>query len=105
MSNQWIRADADNLIKEIQGEKVVSKSHTDCPEESQCKTGIKSGLGMFVQTAHVAHGIEHCNNPQERSCQSKNHGKGINPERNAYAGKNIKNSALQHLSCQNIRHH
>ena len=33
MSDQWVGADADNLIKEIQGKKVVRKSHTDSPEE------------------------------------------------------------------------
>ena len=33
MSDQWVGADTDDLIKEIQGKKVVRKSHTNSPEE------------------------------------------------------------------------
>ena len=84
---------------------MVGKSNTDSPEECQGKTGVEPCLGMLMQAAHVSHGIKHGDNPQERRCQGKDHGKGIDPEGHAQAGEDFKNSTLQHIACQDIRHH
>jgi hypothetical protein len=105
VGNQRIGADRNDLVKEVQGEEVIGKGNTDGPEERQGKTGIKAGLGMFMQTAHVAHGIENRNDPQKRSGQGKYHGKGIDPESYAYAWENIENRAFQHFACQYLRYH
>jgi len=95
MRNKWISADTDNLIKEIQGKKIIGKSHSDGTEEGQGKTGVKPGLGMFLQAAHIAHGVKYSYNPEKRSGQRKYHGKGINPEGDGQARQNIENPAFQ----------
>ena len=64
MGDQRIGADGDDLVKEVQGEKIVGEGHTDGTEDGQREAGIEPGLGMFVQAPHISHGIEDGDGPE-----------------------------------------
>ena len=64
MGNQRIGADRDDLVEEVEGEEVVGEGHTDGTEDGQGETGVETGLGMFVQSPHIAHGIEDGDGPE-----------------------------------------
>ncbi len=73
MCDQGIGTDGDNLIKKIHGEKIVGESDSDGTEDCKSKTGIKAGLRMLFQAAHITHGIENSNCPERGRYNGKNH--------------------------------
>ena len=64
MCNQWIGADRHYLIKKVQGKKVVGQRNTDGSEDRQGKSGVEPGLGMFLQSPHIAHRVIDRNSPE-----------------------------------------
>jgi hypothetical protein len=71
MSHQRIGADADDLVEEVHGQQIVGKGYADGAEQRQGKAGVETGLGMFMQAAHISGRIEHCQDPEKEATRAK----------------------------------
>ncbi len=105
VGNQRIGADRDNLIKKVHGKEIIRKGNANGAKYRQRKTGVKPGLGMLLQPAHIAHRIVNRNGPQRGGDQGKDHRHRVRPQGNAYIGQNGKQGQLQHPAIDNGRHH
>jgi len=105
MGDQGVGADADNLVKEIHGEEVVGEGHPDRPEQRQGEAGVEAGLGVFFEAAHIAHGVEDRQHPQEGGDQGEDHRKTIGPQGDTQAGQNLEEGQVQAVAGQNLGDH
>ena len=65
MGHQRIGADADDFVKQIQGEQIVGKGAAHGAEQGQGEAGVETRLRVLLQAAHIAGRVKHRDHPEE----------------------------------------
>ena len=98
--DQRVGDQAQRFIKDYQREQIGGKSPAHSGGERHCKSSEKPGLVLFLQTAHIADGIERREDPQQARNGGEHHAERIDPEGEINAGQDFKQGQFRGVSRQ-----
>ena len=105
MGDQWKGRDGEHLVEEVDGKQVGREGHPHGGAKGEGEKGIKPSLGVLVEAAHVADGVEGGRNPEDRCDGSKKQTRAVHAKEQRHVGKDLPDLEFQDGAAEDRRDH